>query len=455
MINKFILSILVFFYLLSQNSFSIEIEFEQSKSVPLIFLSVAIKTGSTSDPTGKDGLTYLLGESLLRGTKNKTKTQIDTLLDQLGGSLSVDIRSEALEISGSVLAKEIDGYLNLFTEILSEPSFSDTEISKLKAETLSAIASGKANDKSLLRYYWPKIFFGNHPYGNIRNGLEKTIKNISKEDLVNHYKKIFQTNNIIAVGSGDAEPRKIITWGKNIKLNPNTADSLPQYTAPTIPNSRRVVIIDKPNRTQAQILISQKGGEIQSKDYYALSIINHGFGGSSFQSRLMQEIRVKTGWSYGAGSYFNYARFPYAWNIYYFPAQQFLEKSLSKTLDLYSDLHKNGLTKKEFEFSKNSLIQSAGFIYDTPMKRVSNALNEKLLGLPRGFYSEYASNIKSLTLDDVNNSAKKFFNPSEVTIVVVATASTSKSDISQATGTPVNEITIYPYDKIEDFLGQK
>ena len=81
-----------------------ELSFESDHSLPLVYLTVAFKGGATQDPDGKNGSTDLMAKLMLRGTKSKTKSQIDLALDNLGANLAVETRAEFVAFRASVLS---------------------------------------------------------------------------------------------------------------------------------------------------------------------------------------------------------------------------------------------------------------------------------------------------------------------------------------------------------------
>ena len=71
---------------------------------------------------------------------------------------------------------------------------------------------------------------------------------------------------------------------------------------------RRIFFIDKPNRSQTQIMVGHPSVPASHPGFYALQVMTSAFGGQ-FSSRLMQELRVKRGLSYGAYAWVSNHRF--------------------------------------------------------------------------------------------------------------------------------------------------
>ena len=125
-----ILSALVFLSACSASA--LDISFERDTSLPIVQINVAIRTGAVSDPANELGITNFMGEMLLRGTDKLSKEQIDLALDQMGAQLGVETRSEALIIRGAVLSSQLDRFLSLLQELITQSNFPQQEIEKLQ-----------------------------------------------------------------------------------------------------------------------------------------------------------------------------------------------------------------------------------------------------------------------------------------------------------------------------------
>jgi zinc protease len=426
---------------------AVEVSFEHNSSLPIVYVNVALKAGSVTDPTGQSGITNFVGEMLLRGTRKKTKAQIDTALDQMGARLEVEARAEALILRGAVLSSQLRPFLALVQEIITEPSFPKSEIEKLRKELLSGILEQLGDDSGLGSLRFTSFLFRGQPYGNPVIGKAKDVEKFNRAAVLAQYRRIFIDKNFLIVGDGDASGPEIQAWSDNLgKLRPSgDQPAIATVAAPEDAPTRRLQIIDKPERTQTQINLGQIGVLMTDPDYFPLYLGNYAFGGGSFSARLMTEIRVKRGWSYGAYSYFRHGLRPRSWSAHLFPATKDSAAALAETLKLIEDLKKDGITDGEFQFAQASLVNSSGFMYNTPRKRVENTLLERSLNLPKGFMQSYARQLSALSREQVNTALRRFLKPDHLAISVLATASQLKRPLAQAAGVSEKDVVVVPY----------
>jgi zinc protease len=432
--------------LFTLNTFASEIYFEADHSLPLVYVNVALKGGYMQDPDSMNSVTDLMAQLLTRGTKNKTKQQIDLTLDQLGGSINTDTRGEYTLVSGSVLAENIGPFLNLLEEILTSPSFRADEFEKLKAEQISEVLDQLNNDQKLLRNKFDQLFFQGHPFGKTSKGRVKEIKQITLESVTNQYYKIMDQSRMLILASGDTNNLVFQDFKKNIDQKLSFGKSIEPITPfNQYPEKKRIVIIDKPDRTQTQIFIAQKGVSFGDLDYDALQLANFAFGGGSFLSKLMVELRVKRGWTYGASSAFKMATQPHSWRVSFFPKNSDTPNAIKEALRLIQDLRDSGINQVEFEAAKKSMVNSAGFAFNTPAKRLENKMIEKIFNLPEGYFKNMANRISKLSLDQVNAALKKFIEPDHIMIGIVGTAAISKKPVATALGVLEKDVEVVDY----------
>jgi len=425
-----------------------EFFFEKDPSLPLVYVTAAFRGGATQDPDLKSGATDIMAKLMLRGTKSKSKQQIDLALDELGASIEVETRAEFISFRGMVLSENLGPYLSLLSEILTAPSFRAQELEKLKKEQVSQLLNELNQDRALVRVRFDETFFRGHPYSKPNNGKIRDIQNLTTADIQKQYLKLVNSSQMVLLAAGDAEKQSFAGFLKKVQKECN----LPSTLAPVTefkgePSKLRVVIFDKPDRTQTQVLIGQKGVTFKSPELDALQIANHAFGGGGFQARLMIELRVKRGWTYGAGSSFRLGSTPHTWKTGFFPKNADTPPAIKEALGMITNLKEKGISEEEFEASRKSILNSAGFTYNTPAKRLENRLTEVIFGLPEGYFRDYADRIRKIPREEVNAALQKFIDPSHLMVGVVATAKVSKAGIAKALGIPEKDIEVQGYQK--------
>src|SRR5690606_384602 len=255
--------------------------------------------------------------------QKKDKKKIDQEIDRLGAQIGVETRAETLIVRSAVLSKNLDPFLKLLSEMITQPSFPQEEIEKYRQEVVSKLLEELGNDRPLGYKRFESHLFLNHPYGKPALGTIKDVKKINRNQIVNHYFQLFRDQLLLVVGTGDADSGKIKDWARYLgKLLPGGEKASP-LVAPENPKKRTLVIVDKPDRTQTQIYGGQIGIRMTEDDYFPLYVGNHAFGGRSFSARMMTQIRKERGWSYGAYSYFTAGSQPRSWVFTLFPASKY------------------------------------------------------------------------------------------------------------------------------------
>jgi zinc protease len=215
----------------------------------------------------------------------------------------------------------------------------------------------------------------------------------------------------------------------------------PPLDVPPFPAGRRLILVDKPKRTQCQIVIGHLAPAYGSDDYVALMPLETAFGGL-FTSRMMQEIRVARGWSYGAGCRMVKARAPHWFRMWLAPTADVAPEALALTLTLYEQLAEGGLRADEFELAIRNLTGSLPFASATARQRMRLALRHELVGLPVDFPARLPGLLAALTLDDVHAAAARWLRPHDVCIVMVASADEMAPRLAAA-GIEVQEVVAY------------
>lgn len=403
----------------------------EDKSLPICYLYAVLKSGYIWDPKKEEGLTRLVGRMLLRGTQKRTREELQDELDQLGAEIDVAVDAESLEISGATLKRNLDKFLEIFSDVILHPRFDANELAKEKRETIADLKQMRENDRALVRRFFKRELFDEHPYGMSADGRESTVSRVTEEKVKEFYKKFFVKKNVFFAASGDVDTNDLVQkLSDYFKSFPE--DGVLSFPYPEVKKKAglNIVLIDKPDRTQTQMMIGHMGIDIHHPDFFPLLVANNAFGGG-FTSSLMQEVRVKRGWSYGAQSWYQPRLKPADFGIWVFPAQKDAVETIKLVLSLYENYANKGITTEEFERSKSNLINEYAFKIDTALKRVSQLVMMKLMDLPDDYLETYQEKVRAVTLSQVKEAIRKQADPQNLTMVIVCTASQIKRNLER------------------------
>ncbi len=404
----------------------------ESHELPLVDISISFRSGSSLEPENKIGMTRLFARMLRRGAGGRSSDEIEATLDRLGGEISVDVSASSINMHAQVIRRNLEPFVALVKDLLVHPNFPEDELARLRREAVAEIIEARDSDKSLASKFFKRAVFGKHPYGRGTVGTTKSLPTITRDDVASAHKLHVKRGNVVLGISGDigeADVKKIIL--PIVAAMPEGAAVSDPTPEPEFPKGRRLVFVDKPARTQTQIMIGMLGTHALDKDHVALHVANTVFGGT-FTARLMKEVRSVRGWSYGAYSRLPIDRKREAFSMWTFPAANDAAPCIALELGMLDELVQKGISEQELAFAKSYLAESYAFDVDTPYKRVRQAVDEDLYGLPADYHTGYVAHVQAVTRDEANAALKARLSSSDYVVVVVGTASEIKDAVAKA-----------------------
>lgn len=396
---------------------------EPSHDVPLVSFVVSLRCGAATEPQEKAGLARIAMRMLRRGCEGLTSEQVDFKIDALGAEMTVDTSASTVAIHAQVIARSVEAFAHLLGKILQAPTFAEHELERLKRESIAEIVEARDNDRVVAHKAMQRTLFAGHPYGRNAGGTTQTIAAITRDDVLDFYRRHVVRANIVIGLAGDVTPEAAPALAHRLvgglPVGQSTADTTVE---PTIRPGKRLLVVDKPERTQTQMLLGTLGTSPHDEDHVPFVVANAIFGGT-FTSRLMKEIRSKRGWSYGASARASIDRRRQAWILWTFPAAQDAGPCLKLSLELIDKWVADGVSSAEVKFITRYLVRSHAFDVDTAAKRLHQALDVELLGLPADYFSSWVDRVRAVTPASASAAVKSRIATGDLLAVVVGTAS--------------------------------
>ncbi|GAB6282221.1 MAG: hypothetical protein STSR0008_09650 [Ignavibacterium sp.] len=437
---------------------------------PTITFRIAFKVGSQNDPIGKEGLAYLTSRMLSEsGTQKFTYEQILEKLYPLATSYSADATTEITVFYGRVHKDNLKEFYNLFIEQLLEPGFRQEDFERLKDEQLTYLTTilKYSSDEELGKAVLYNNIFEGTPYGHILQGTISSIQNITLDDVKNFYKEYFNRNNfIIGIGGNFDENLVIELWNdlqklsdgkqtEKVKINPRKIDGL------------NVTIVEK-NAPATAISMGYPINILRGqKEWYALAIANSWLGEHrNSSSHLYQVIREARGLNYGDYSYIenfpnggsyqmppvNVPRLNQIFEIWIRPVpnetRHFVLRAALRELQI---LVENGLTKEQFELTRNFLKKYILNYATTTSRKLGYAIDDKYYGINGNHLELFKKYLNEITLNDVNSAIKKNLQYENIEIVFVTNNANDLNErLINNVSSPINYTSPKPNSILEE-----
>ncbi len=388
-------------------------------SLPMVWFRIVVPHGAARETDEQLGLANVTAELLLRGTADRDRDTFERTLEGLGASISAGVSADNITITGSVLSENWPKVATLLSEAFEFPAFDEAEFDALIDEVKGSIIDQRNNDRSLARKFYAEGLFEGHPYARPVLGTEATLDSLTVDDVTTFYRTWFSSQGAILALLGDFDAGAGGDLAKVAgKLDGTPLETFPEME-PAAPTGRRVILVDKPDRTQTQMYVGHFFGRPEGAEYAAAWLGNEAYGAGGFGARLMQEVREKRGWSYGAYGWPRHYKGLSTYSMWVFPAMKDAIPCLQLVLAEYERFVTGGLTDDELAYARGSIVNSSAFYQDTPSKKLSYEVTRRLTGYdPLSLLPA----VEAATLDDVNAAAASSFFPQDVLITVVGTA---------------------------------
>ena len=395
----------------------------EKRGVPLIDIFAVVKTGAAADPAGQEGLASVTAGLLRKGTKTKTAQQFAADFDYIGGSFGADAGADFTTVSAEFLTKDLAKGLELFSDAVLHPTFPETETDKILAQSLDGVKSAKDEPRAVLGLYYAGYLYGAHSYGRPSDGDELSLKRIPREAIVKFYETNYAPGNMILGVAGEfdaAEMRK--------KLE-ETLGAWPAHPAPSMSitpvppiKGKRLLLIDKPDATQTYFAIGNIGTAANDPDRVAIRVVNAIFGGR-FTSELNEALRVESGYTYGASSFFDSRKAPGPFEISSFTKNETTTPAIDLALQVLDKLHKNGVTEEQLKSAKSYIKGQFPPTIETSGQLARRIVVNEFYGLGDDEVNQLEARVDAVTPDIAKQVIQKHFPLDNLVFVLIGKAS--------------------------------
>lgn len=390
--------------------------------LPLVSVRLLVRSGAAYDE--KRGAADFAARLLRRGAGGKTADQISDEVEFVAASVSGWASEDAWGVAMNTPSKHLEAMFPIFASLLLAPEFPEKELELLRRRTLAQITNelddpGSLADRALLKAVW-----GGHPYGHEVSGTMNDVRALQRDDLKAFLARSVgpQVSHLFLVGDVTVKTalpmieRLFGSWSGG----PAGVPVLPPWDKAA--QAGHVVIVDKPEQTQAQVRIGAHGVRRGHPDHFPLAVMSTVLGGG-FTSRLVTEIRVKRGLSYGAGCHFDMLSAAGAFTVSSFTKTETIRTLIDIALGEVKKMRTRGPSPKEVA----TVQRYISGLYPARLETndaIAGALSDiAFYGLPKDWIAQYRERICAVTPKLAGAAAAAhLFEPKDAAIVLVGNA---------------------------------
>jgi zinc protease len=414
-----------------QTSSGAKVFYVPAPQLPMVDIRVVFNAGSARDGD-KPGLASMTNTLLDHGAGDWDTNQIVDRFDSIGAQFGTDSARDMAIVSLRSLTDKnwFKKALDTMAAILQKPKFVQSELERERQRALVALRNQQESPSALADIAFYKALYGKHPYATPPLGTKDSVTALTRQDVVDFYKKYYVAANaiVVIVGAVDKPAAK--------KIARQLMDPLPKgEPAPALPVvpavAKAETIKQQHPSTQTTILVGQEGDSRSDPDYFPLYVGNHILGGSGFGSRIVEEIREKRGLAYNSYSYF----FPMERKGPFIMGLQTKNDQAKEALSLLrktvNDFIANGPTQKEIDEAKKNITGGFPLRLDSNKDITQYVAMIGFYHLPLDYLKTFNAKVEKVTRKQIMDAFKRRVHLDKMVTVMVGDLDTQQASKSK------------------------
>ena len=392
----------------------------EDQTLPLVNISLLVRTGGYLEPPDKAGLAGLTGSQIRRGgSASLTAEQLDERLDFLAATVSTGIGDTSGQASLNCLRDNLDESLKLFVELLKQPRFQEDRLRLAKEQARQDLKRRNDDAADIERVEWNALLYGEQHFTN-RFVTPATLDAISRQDLVDFHRRYFHPANMIAAVSGAFTRAEMIrTLEAAFASWPGAKPSVPPVPSEIATARAGLYRIEK-DIPQGRVSVGLPAVRRDDPDIYALEVMNEILGGSGFTSRITRTVRSNEGLAYQAGSGLRFGvYYPGAFRAVFQSKSRSVTHATQLVLDEIRRIREAPVTAEELDTVKRNLVETFPSNFESKAQAMGIFAADEYTRRDPTFWQTYRDRIAAVTAADVQRVAQRHLSPDKLVILVV------------------------------------
>ncbi|HWP90877.1 MAG TPA: pitrilysin family protein [Thermodesulfobacteriota bacterium] len=391
---------------------------KQNHSVPLFAARAAFLGGVRFEDEKDNGVSNFLSEMFTRGTKNRSAEDIAREIESIAGEVSGFSGRNSFGVTVESLSRNFDQAIDIFADVIMNPSFDPEEIERARRDILSAINRQGDNLLRTTINLFLSTLYRENPYRFDVLGTKETITNMTRDDLINFYQKYVRPENMVISVVGNVDENRVLSMLESYFGEMGKGRFSPPQVQPESPPSRiRTAEVEQKDKAQTHIILGFLAPTLKDPDQYPFEVLNAILSGQG--GRLFLELRDKRSLAYTVTSFFTPGLEPGFFGVYIGCAPEKQEEAIQGIKEQLALVLEKGVTDEELKRAQNYLVGNFEIGLQQNSAQAAKIAFDELYGLGWDEYKRYPEEIYSVTKDDIQRVARKYIHLDKYTLAIV------------------------------------
>lgn len=389
----------------------------EEPSIPILSLRMAWEAGSTNDPEGLEGLTDAMVYQMNEGAGELDSQAFTKRMEELNMSFGCSAGSDNTYCNASMLMDNAAESFDVIASAFAEPRFDEGPWERFVRETEVSLKTRETNARYLSGRALQDALYPDHPYA--RELTAESLAAMTAEAAKAQKDALMVQDGLLVTAVGAISPEQLAPLIDNAVAGlPETSETalIPEVVLGEAVAAPITVDLPQP---QSLVSFTAPAMKRDDDDFYTAVVLNYTFGGGGFQSRLMQDLRVEKGLTYGVYTRVSSGENMQTWSGGGQTKNESAGEFIAGVKANMEKMAADGMTAEELSDAKAYLTGSYPLGFDSNAKIAGNMMGIRLDGLPVDFFDKRNAMVEAVTLEDVNRVAKEYLQPERFTFIVV------------------------------------
>lgn len=389
---------------------------ERIEHVRSVCVGLWVCSGSRDEPEELSGVSHFIEHLVFKGTTKRTAHQIAIESDVLGGDLDAFTTREYACFAFKVLDEHLERAFDILADLILDPLFEKSELEKERGVIVEEIKMTEDSPEELISEIFTAAFWKDHPLGRSISGTPASVTALTRQDVMKWYERAYSPHNVLVSAAGNINHEEFTTLvSRYFDGRPNSQEGF-QRTAPAA--HAGIVIRNKPELEQSQIVIGMPSPTMTSDERFACNVLNTMLGGS-MSSRLFQSIREQRGLAYSVSSGINAFRDAGCFAIYAATSPERVSEVLRLSLDELTKLKQEMVPEEELQRSKDQFKAGIVLSLESSRSRMSRLAQQEMFFGKILEIDQIVERIEAVTREEVLELAQQLFDPDRFSVAVL------------------------------------